>query len=250
LPEFLGKYALFVGLAPFGCTDFKRSHRIYFFMPKNKLVSVLIAVLVVLIALGGLVTWLYKEDNSTVVSALSKVGISKTSATIAPLPVDLPSTTIVDATASTTSTSIATATTTTTTTTSTTVSPTAGTASDASCIRLAQCQFASLNEVDFSRLQLESIDFSAATLIYSNFSSANLSSSQFIRADLRRVNFSGADLSGVDFTAAVMTDTNLEGANLTGAIFCDVDLTTVTGTNEAQMSKIKKFKSKVNTFCP
>jgi len=99
-------------------------------------------------------------------------------------------------------------------------------------------------------LQLESIDFSAATLIYSNFSSANLSSSQFIRADLRRVNFSGADLSGVDFTAAVMTDTNLEGANLTGAIFCDVDLATVTGTNEAQMSKIKKFKSKVNTFCP
>ena len=247
MPEFLGKYALFVGLAPFGCTDFKRSRRIDFSMPKNKLVSVLIAVLVVLIALGALVTWLYKEDNSTVVSALSKVGISKTSATIAPLPEDLPSTTIVDATASTTSTSIAT---TTTTTTTTTVAPTAGTASDASCIRLAQCQFAILNEVDFSRLQLESIDFSAASLIYSNFSSANLASSQFIRADLRRVNFSGADLSDVDFTAAVMTDTNLEGANLTGAIFCDVDLTTVAGTNEAQMSKIKKFKSKVNTYCP
>ena len=246
MPEFLGKYALFVGLAPFGCTDLKRSRRIDFSMPKNKLVSVLIAVLVVLIALGALVTWLYKEDNSTVVSALSKVGISKTSATIAPLPEDLPSTTIVDATASTTSTSIAT----TTTTTSTTVAPTAGTASDALCIRLAQCQFAILNEVDFSRLQLESSDFSAASLIYSNFSSANLSSSQFIRADLRRVNFSAADLSGVDFTAAVMTDTNLEGANLTGAIFCDVDLTTVAGTNEAQMSKIKKFKSKTNTFCP
>jgi hypothetical protein len=244
LPEFLGKYALFVGLAPFGCTDLKRSRRIHFAMPKNKLVSVLIAVLVVLIALGSLLAWLYKEDNSTVVSALSKVGISKTSATIAPLPIDLPSTTILDATASTTSTSIAT------TTTTTTVAPTTGTASDASCIRLAQCQFAILNEVDFSRLQLESIDFSAASLIYSNFSSANLSSSQFIRADLRRVNFSGADLSGVDFTAAVMTDTNLEGANLTGAIFCDVDLTTVAGTNEAQMSKIKKFKSKVNTYCP
>lgn len=217
-------------------------------MPKKKSVFVTIAVLVVVGALGALVAWLYAEDNPTVVDALSKVGISKTSETIAPSVVDPTNTTILEESSSATSTTIAP--TTTTSTTSTTVSPSELSTADAACIRLAQCQFASLEEVDFSRLQLESIDFSAASLIYANLSGANLASSRFIRADLRRANFSGADLSGADFTASVMTDTNLEGANLNGAIFCDVDLTAFIGANEAQMSKIKKFKSKTNVYCP
>ena len=250
MPEFLGKCALFVGLAPFTGVNFDEVCSIYFRMFKKKSVVVALAVLVVVVALGALVTWLYSEDNPTVVDALSKIGISKT---ITPV---IPDTTIAlepattDSTTNTISETSTTTTTSTTSTTSTTVPSATATGNDASCIRLAQCQFANLTEVDFSRLQIKTVDFSAASLIYANFSSANLASSQFIRADLRRANFSGADLSGVDFTAAVMTDTNLEGANLTGAIFCDVDLTTVTGTNEAQMSKIKKFKSKTNTFCP
>jgi uncharacterized protein YjbI with pentapeptide repeats len=83
-----------------------------------------------------------------------------------------------------------------------------------------------------------------------SFSGANLAKSLFIRADLSNVNFSGANLSGVDFTAAAMTGANLEGANLSEAIFCDVDLKTLTGTTESQLGKAKKFKSKGKIYCP
>lgn len=77
-----------------------------------------------------------------------------------------------------------------------------------------------------------------------------MAKSLFIRADLTGVNFTGANLSGVDFTAANMNGAILEGANLGEAIFCDVDLKTLTGTTESQIGKAKKFKSKGKIYCP
>jgi uncharacterized protein YjbI with pentapeptide repeats len=142
------------------------------------------------------------------------------------------------------------ATTTTEMTTTTTMPPTTTTVLDTLCIKLTQCQYANLVGVDFSRLQLDFQNFSVATLTGASFSGANLAKSLFIRADLTNVNFSGANLSGVDFTAAAMTGANLEGANLSEAIFCDVDLKTLTGTTESQLGKAKKFKSKGKIYCP
>ena len=142
------------------------------------------------------------------------------------------------------------ATTTTEMTTTTTMPPTTTTVLDTLCIKLTQCQYANLVGVDFSRLQLDFQNFSVATLTGASFSGANLAKSLFIRADLSNVNFSGANLSGVDFTAAAMTGANLEGANLSEAIFCDVDLKTLTGTTESQLGKAKKFKSKGKIYCP
>ena len=142
------------------------------------------------------------------------------------------------------------ATTTTEMTTTTTMPPTTTTVLDTLCIKLTQCQYANLVGVDFSRLQLDFQNFSVATLTGASFSGANLAKSLFIRADLTNVNFSGANLSGVDFTAAAMTGANLEGANLSEAIFCDVDLKTLTGTTESQLGKAKKFKSKGKSYCP
>ena len=121
---------------------------------------------------------------------------------------------------------------------------------DKLCVKLTQCQFANLVGVDFSRLQLDFQNFSVASLAGASFVGANLAKSLFIRADLSNVNFSGANLSGVDFTAANMTAANMEGANLTDAIFCDVDLKTLTGTTESQLGKVKKFKSKGKIYCP
>ena len=135
-------------------------------------------------------------------------------------------------------------------TTTTTLPPTTTTVLDTLCIKLTQCQYANLVGVDFSRLQLDFQNFSVATLTGASFSGANLAKSLFIRADLTNVNFSGANLSGVDFTAAAMTGANLEGANLSEAIFCDVDLKTLTGTTESQLGKAKKFKSKGKIYCP
>ncbi len=135
-------------------------------------------------------------------------------------------------------------------TTTTTLPPTTTTVLDTLCIKLTQCQYANLVGVDFSRLQLDFQNFSVATLTGASFSGANLAKSLFIRADLTNVNFSGANLSGVDFTAANMTGANLEGANLSEAIFCDVDLKTLTGTTESQLGKAKKFKSKGKIYCP
>ena len=135
-------------------------------------------------------------------------------------------------------------------TTTTTMPPTTTTVLDTLCIKLTQCQYANLVGVDFSRLQLDFQNFSVATLTGASFSGANLAKSLFIRADLTNVNFSGANLSGVDFTAAAMTGANLEGANLSEAIFCDVDLKTLTGTTESQLGKAKKFKSKGKIYCP
>ena len=135
-------------------------------------------------------------------------------------------------------------------TTTTTLPPTTTTVLDTLCIKLTQCQYANLAGVDFSRLQLDFQNFSVATLTGASFSGANLAKSLFIRADLTNVNFSGANLSGVDFTAANMTGANLEGANLSEAIFCDVDLKTLTGTTESQLGKAKKFKSKGKIYCP
>jgi uncharacterized protein YjbI with pentapeptide repeats len=135
-------------------------------------------------------------------------------------------------------------------TTTTTLPPTTTTVLDTLCIKLTQCQYANLVGVDFSRLQLDFQNFSVATLTGASFSGANLAKSLFIRADLTSVNFSGANLAGVDFTAAAMTGANLEGANLSEAIFCDVDLKTLTGTTESQLGKVKKFKSKGKIYCP
>ena len=135
-------------------------------------------------------------------------------------------------------------------TTTTTLPPTTTTVLDTLCIKLTQCQYANLVGVDFSRLQLDFQNFSVATLTGASFSGANLAKSLFIRADLTSVNFSGANLAGVDFTAAAMTGANLEGANLSEAIFCDVDLKTLTGTTESQLGKAKKFKSKGKIYCP
>ena len=67
-------------------------------MLKKNPLYISIAVFVALVALGALVAWLYTEDNSTVVSALSKVGISKSSTP------DSPDTTVAVDPASTTST--------------------------------------------------------------------------------------------------------------------------------------------------
>ena len=138
----------------------------------------------------------------------------------------------------------------TTTTTTTSVPPTTTTVLDKMCVKLTQCQFANLVGVDFSRLQLDFQNFSVASLTGASFAGANLAKSLFIRADVSNVDFSGANLSGVDFTAANMTGANLEGANLTDAIFCDVDLKTLTGTTESQLGKAKKFKSKGKIYCP
>lgn len=138
----------------------------------------------------------------------------------------------------------------TTTTTTTTVPPTTTTVLDTLCIRLTQCQYANLAGVDFSRLQLDFQNFSVAKLAGASFAGANLAKSLFIRADLSGVNFTGANLSGVDFTAAQMGGAILEGANLTDAIFCDVDLKSLTGTTDSQIGKAKKFKSKGKVYCP
>ena len=138
----------------------------------------------------------------------------------------------------------------TTTSTETTVETTTTTVLDTLCVKLTQCQFANLVGVDFSRLQLDFQNFSVASLTGASFAGANLAKSLFTRADLSNVNFSGANLSGVDFTAANMTGANMEGANLTDAIFCDVDLKTLTGTTESQLGKVKKFKSKGKIYCP
>ena len=142
------------------------------------------------------------------------------------------------------------ATTTTEMTTTTTLPPTTTTVLDTLCIKLTQCQYANLVGVDFSRLQLDFQNFSVATLTGASFSGANLAKSLFIRADLTNVNFSGANLSGVDFTAAAMTGANLEGANLTEAIFCDVDMKSFVGATDAQIAKVKKFKTKGKVYCP
>ena len=155
-----------------------------------------------------------------------------------------------EATETTTATETTVETTTTTTTTTTMPPPTTTTVLDTLCVKLTQCQFANLVGVDFSRLQLDFQNFSVASLSGANFTGANLSKSLFIRADLLNVNFSGANLAGVDFTAANMTGANMEGANLTDAIFCDVDLKTLTGTTESQLGKVKKFKSKGKIYCP
>ena len=135
-------------------------------------------------------------------------------------------------------------------TTTTTLPPTTTTVLDTLCIKLTQCQYANLVGVDFSRLQLDFQNFSVATLTGASFSGANLAKSLFIRADLTNVNFSGANLSGVDFTAAAMTGANLEGANLTDAIFCDVDMKSFVGATDAQIAKVKKFKTKGKVYCP
>ena len=135
-------------------------------------------------------------------------------------------------------------------TTTTTLPPTTTTVLDTLCIKLTQCQYANLVGVDFSRLQLDFQNFSVATLTGASFSGANLAKSLFIRADLTNANFSGANLSGVDFTAAAMTGANLEGANLTDAIFCDVDMKSFVGATDAQIAKVKKFKTKGKVYCP
>lgn len=157
---------------------------------------------------------------------------------------DVSTTTSTETTIETTTTTIET------TTTTTTVPPTTTTVLDTLCVKLTQCQFANLVGVDFSRLQLDFQNFSVASLTGASFAGANLAKSLFTRADLSNVNFSGANLSGVDFTAAIMTGANMEGANLTDAIFCDVDLKTLTGTTESQLGKAKKFKSKGKIYCP
>ena len=187
-------------------------------------------------------SWLVVKQDMSMTEIFSKIGITKNSdATVANVSISA-ETTISTESASTT----------TTTTTSTTV-PTVTTVTtlpETLCIRLGQCQFANLADVDFSSLQLSSNNFSAASLVNGNFTKANLEKAIFTRAHLRRAIFVGANLTGVDFTKATMTDANLEGATLIDAIFCDVDFKTLLGTTESQLAKIKKFKSKDNIYCP
>jgi hypothetical protein len=212
-------------------------------MSRKRVVLVIAVVLVVTIA--SAMSWLVVKQDMSMTEIFSKIGITKNSdATVAIVPIITDSTISAETTLDTES-----ASTTTTTTTSTTV-PTVTTLPETLCIRLGQCQFANLADVDFSSLQLSSNNFSAASLVYGNFTKANLEKAIFTRADLRRAIFVSANLTGVDFTKATMTDANLEGATLTDAIFCDVDFKTLLGTTESQLAKIKKFKSKDNIYCP
>ena len=115
---------------------------------------VLVIAVVLVVAIASAMSWLVVKQDMSMTEIFSKIGITKNSdATVANVSISA-ETTISTESASTT----------TTTTTSTTV-PTVTTLPETLCIRLGQCQFANLADVDFSSLQLSSNNFSAASLV-------------------------------------------------------------------------------------
>jgi uncharacterized protein YjbI with pentapeptide repeats len=86
-----------------------------------------------------------------------------------------------------------------------------------------------LTGANFSRDNLEEVDFSGANLDGANLSEANLSKTDLsgaeIEADLSGADLSGAILSRVFLHRAILCNADLAEANLTGAMLADTDLT-------------------------
>jgi hypothetical protein len=98
---------------------------------------------------------------------------------------------------------------------------------------------ADLTEAKLVRANLRGADLLGAKLAGADLTDANLHYADLRGADLHGAKLAGADLTDADLSDAILhsanlSDADLRGANLTEAklwrtIFCDVDLTSVTG---------------------
>lgn len=76
-----------------------------------------------------------------------------------------------------------------------------------------------IEDGDFSNLDLSGIDFWDSSLTRANFSGCILKDAVFVACMLEDANFEGADLTGADFREAIVAGANFKRANLTKADF-------------------------------
>jgi uncharacterized protein YjbI with pentapeptide repeats len=79
--------------------------------------------------------------------------------------------------------------------------------------------FSSIEDGDFSNLDLSGINFWDGSLKRANFSGCILKDTVFVACVLEEANFEGADLTGADFREAFVLNANFKRVNLTKADF-------------------------------
>jgi hypothetical protein len=83
---------------------------------------------------------------------------------------------------------------------------------------------ASLEEADFTKLDLAGQDFRRAILRGAQFAGCDLSNANFADADLTRANFRGAQLGNANFANANLSRANFYKASLLGTVFIGSNL--------------------------